>query len=404
MPRLCIAIRKSVSGLALSALLSLAAAPCRADIVPFNQMLNGITITPAQCAALPQAVWVTAYGHGYCIRYYLSNAGGEGTRPAVFLEGDQLGQYNEKTDQFTNYKPKDIDTDKLALYVDSISRRVKTTAIYLARIGVDGSSGRESARHSQLELAVTNGALDAIKRRHNFAGFHLIGQSGGAGLVGGLLGRRRDIGCAVPGSGRLAILSNKATAGSPDRARFDPIQDTSNIVRNGARIVVITDPADTRVPEKHQTTFVNAVRAAGGSIEQHFVQATDDNHHGVTAYSIYAAGQCIAVATPRQIAEGLSNLVAKRIAAAREKRQATPSTQAQSGWGVPSSAGVPGAQPIASAAPQRTFQVANFRGGQPSSAPIVRTPNGYSQQAYAQPAPTMRAAPPVIPYPAQWRR
>jgi hypothetical protein len=403
MPRLCIAIRKSVLGLALSALLSLAAAPCRADIVPFNQMLNGITMTPAQCSTLPQSVWVTAYGRGYCIRYYLSNAGGEGARPAVFLEGDQLGRYNERTDQFTNYKPKDIDTDKLALYVDSISRRVKTSAVYLARIGVDGSSGRESVRHSYLELSIMDGALDAIKRRHNFTGFHLVGQSGGAGLVGGLLGKRRDIGCAVPGSGRLAILNSKAMIGSPDRARFDPIQETNNIVRNGARIIVITDPADMRVPEKHQTTFVNAVRAAGGPIEQHFVQATDDNHHGVTAYSIYAAGQCIAAASSAQIAQGLSNLVAKRIAAAQEKGKATSSAQAQSGSGVPPSAGVPSAQPIASAALQPTSQVANFRSGQ-QNARIVRTPNGYSQQAYAQPAPTMRAVPPVIPYPAQWRR
>src|SRR6185369_16746722 len=79
----------------------------------------------------------------------------------------------------------------------------KTTAIYLARIGVDGTSGDHKSRKTLLELHLMNAALDAIKRRYGFLGFHLVGQSGGSKLVGGLIGLRRDVACAVSGSGRL---------------------------------------------------------------------------------------------------------------------------------------------------------------------------------------------------------
>ena len=49
-----------------------------------------------------------------------------------------------------------------------------------------------------------NAALDAIKQRYGFEGFHLAGQSGGSKLVGGLIELRHDIACAVAGSGPLA--------------------------------------------------------------------------------------------------------------------------------------------------------------------------------------------------------
>src|SRR5262245_15820710 len=80
-----------------AALLVFGSLPAEAHVVPVADMLRGITITPAQCAALPQTVWVKAYGRDFCIRYYLSTAGGEGSRPVVFLQGDRLGRLNLKT-------------------------------------------------------------------------------------------------------------------------------------------------------------------------------------------------------------------------------------------------------------------------------------------------------------------
>src|SRR5207302_7978011 len=96
---------------------------------------------------------------------------------------------------------------------DGFSKMAKTTAIYLARIGVEGTSGNHTSRKTLLELHLMNAALDAIKRRYGFEGFHLVGQSGGSKLVGGLIGLRRDIACAVSGSGPLA------TPGTPSVPR-----------------------------------------------------------------------------------------------------------------------------------------------------------------------------------------
>ena len=65
-----------------------AALPAQAHIVPVADMLRGIRMTPAQCAAIPMTVWLKVMGRDFCIRYYLSTAGGEGSRPVVFLQGD----------------------------------------------------------------------------------------------------------------------------------------------------------------------------------------------------------------------------------------------------------------------------------------------------------------------------
>src|SRR5260370_42253667 len=73
-----------------------AATGAAADIIKKEDMLRGITVTQAQCAAVPQTVWLNVSGHDFCVRYYLSTAGGEGPRPVVFLHGDYFGKLDPK--------------------------------------------------------------------------------------------------------------------------------------------------------------------------------------------------------------------------------------------------------------------------------------------------------------------
>ncbi|MBX9827949.1 MAG: hypothetical protein K2Y27_23475 [Xanthobacteraceae bacterium] len=315
------------------ALLSLcAAAPARAHIIPVADLVRGITVTQAQCAALPQAAWLNGLGHKFmgrefCIRYYLSTAGGEGARPAVFLQGDRLGRLNLRTGEYTSSgRDKDIDTDDFVRAAEVLSKQTGGPAIYLARPGLDGSSGDHRIRHSVLELNITNAALDAIKRRHRFDGFHLIGQSGGSMLVGGMLALRSDVGCAVIGSGRLA--PDRPTRPSPDPAMeyFNVADAVSAIAqKRAARILVVTDPLDKRVPEPTQTNFVRMLRQAGGQAEQILVQATDDDRHGVVAYSRTTAAGCIRGASTDEIARELYVQIQKRLAA---KAATQPQTMA----------------------------------------------------------------------------
>jgi hypothetical protein len=268
---------------------------------------------------VPNAVWLSVTGREFCVRYYISTAGGQGSRPVVFLQGDKLGALNHKNGTFSPPPyAGDVKTADLVKIAEIISKQYRTTGIYLARIGVDGSSGHHSIRHTVLELDATNAALDAIKQLHRFDGFHLIGQSGGASLIGGMLGLRSDIGCAVIGAGRLARLRPLRSVTDPALQYFDALNDIATIAQNrSTRILVVTDPADRRVPERSQSLFVDSLRAAGGEVEQFMVEAIDEFRYGVLAYARLAAAGCIRGADTRNIADELRRLVERRVAAAR---------------------------------------------------------------------------------------
>src|ERR1700682_306241 len=128
-----------------------------------------------------------------------------------------------------------------------------------------------------LELQFVNAALDAIKQRHGFEGFHLAGQSGGSQLVAGLIGVRKDIACAVAGSGQF-LESNMR--GDPARTYFNAAKRIPDVPQS-LRLLVITDPADRQVPAKTQTAYVQKLRNAGHPIPQFMVEGTDDKHHAV---------------------------------------------------------------------------------------------------------------------------
>jgi hypothetical protein len=300
----------------------LAAAPACADIIRLVDMWHGLVMTQAQCAAVSQAVWVSVSGRSFCMRYYLSTAGGQGNRPVVFLNGDAA--WASAADRNKVPPPgldiKDTDTDNVVRYADGMSKEQKMTAIYLARLGLDGSSGEHHAvRHTKLELLATNAALEAIKRRHRFEGFHVYGQSGGSNLVAGLLELRSDIACAVPGSGQLARPNpHGIKPGNSDPAFqvYDAADAVATIAQHrAARILVLTDPRDKLARPDMQNLFVEKLRNAGGEVEQFFVEATDEFHHGATIYAASAMRDCIRGASHDEIAADVAALVAKSLAA-----------------------------------------------------------------------------------------
>jgi hypothetical protein len=324
-----------------------AATPAAADIIKKDDSLRGIPPDRAQCAAQPQAVWVNVDGMDFCVRYYMSTAGGEGPRPVVLLEGDHFGPVDFAKWQWAqsakDMKDQDINTDDLMKTADGFSKTAKTTAIYLARMGVDGTSGNHVYRKTFLELHLMNAALEAIKHRYGFEGFHLAGQSGGSRLMGGLIGLRRDIACAVFGSGQLAMQS-RTNFTDPARSYFDVMASVPSIAQNRAvRMMLVTDPRDQQVPPPQQTGFVEKMRQVGRQVPQLFVEATDEKHHGVVDYTRLAVAGCILGKSDREIAVALNTLV-KRKAEYNERQRRekalvagvqSPSPQAAAG-GLPS--------------------------------------------------------------------
>lgn len=301
---------KTLAGAALLAA-TLLPLPARADTIRLADMLNGIAVTEAQCAAIHQTVWVSAMERDFCIRYYISHAGGEGREPVVFLQGDKLGRLNTQSHSFEpRPEDKDLDTADLLKFAHGFSKAARTTAIYLARPGIDGSSGDHRIRHSLLELAATNAALDAIKARHGYGGYHLVGQSGGATLAGALIGIRDDVGCAVLGSGMLAPLQLKKPTLQLSKQMIDATEAVPGILQNGKlRVLVVTDREDKKVSLVHQATFVDELRAAGGKPEHFFVEAADSNRHGVVPHARLALTGCLRGASEAAIAERLSKRV-----------------------------------------------------------------------------------------------
>jgi hypothetical protein len=321
MPKLRLRRGRYIERIALACTLAaplLTAWPAHGEIIPAAEMVRGISMTPQQCALRSPSIWVNFRQGGFCIRYYVSNAGGDGPFASVYLQGDKLGKFDKNTGTYD--RARDVDTRNLEKSAARISKETRGPAIYLARPGIDGSSGNHRHRGSELELLILNAALDGIKQRHQFRGFHLAGQSRGAGMVGALLGVRRDIGCAVPGSGSLSY-SRILPKEDPVLRLYDASARAQSVARNGARILVITDPEDKITGLNQQTRFVERVRSAGAAVEHYFVRATDEKRHGTMAYQIIALGGCVRGEPKSMIAQSLAEEVRTRLAAASAKQR-----------------------------------------------------------------------------------
>lgn len=297
----------------LLAIAGFAADPAGAEIIKKEDTLRGITMTREECAAKPQTVWLNGvYGQDYCVRYYLSTAGGQGSRPVVILNGDHNGPVDPTRWTWADpSKASDTNTDNLVRMADHFSKMARTTAIYIGRIGVEGTSGTHLSRKTVVELKLMEMALEALRQRYQFEGFHLIGESGGGRLVFGLAEMRRDVGCLISGSGQIVTRAGASRPGEPGRTFFDITGKVQSLAQNRAlRMMVISDPNDQQVPTaSQQTPMVQALRQAGYVVPHLLVEATDPKHHGVLDYGAIAMGGCVLGRSDADIAQAISTLV-----------------------------------------------------------------------------------------------
>jgi pimeloyl-ACP methyl ester carboxylesterase len=296
----------------LLAIAGFAADRADAEIIKKEDTLRGITMTREECAAKPQTLWLNVYGQDFCVRYYLSTAGGQGSRPVVILNGDHNGPVDLTHWSWADpSQASDIDTDKLAGIADQFSKMARTTAIYIGRIGVEGTSGTHLSRKTLLELNLMEMALEALRQRYQFEGFHLFGESGGGRLVFGLAEMRRDVGCLISGSGQIVTRSATSGSGDPGKSYFDITGKLQWLAQNRAlRMMVISDPNDRQVPTaREQTPMVLSLRQAGHLVPHLLVEATDPKHHGVLNYGAIAMGGCVLGRPDADIAQAIGTLV-----------------------------------------------------------------------------------------------
>jgi pimeloyl-ACP methyl ester carboxylesterase len=299
-----------------------AAGPAGADTIKKEDSLRGVTMTRAQCDAIEQTVWLGIFGQDFCVRYYLSTAGGEGPRPVVFWNGDSNGPLDITRDRATGNvvrrawddpsRARDENTDDFMETANTFSMMAKTTAIYIGRIGVEGTSGNHMSRRTLLELQLMNAALDAIRQRYRFEGFHLAGESGGGRIAFALAGMRRDIGCVISASGQLVGIDEAAgKLSDPGQTFIDlMVHSVPSLAQNRAeRLILITDPADQQVPPaEQQNPIVAKLRQAGRPVSQFLVESTDANHHGVLAYAQLAMAGCVLGKSDPDIARAIDTI------------------------------------------------------------------------------------------------
>ena len=300
----------------LSVVVTAAADRAAAEIIPKEDTLRGVRMTREECAAKPQTLWLNVYGLDFCVRYYLSTAGGEGTRPVIILNGDSGGTITKGWTWKDPSRAKDTDTDKLMLSTERFSKWAKTTAIYIARIGVEGSSGSHLARKTVLEVNLMDAALDALRERYKFEGFHLVGQSGGGRLVFGLAEMRRDIGCLISTSGGLVNNPGTSRFDDPGKTYFHIEENIRFLTRNrDLRIIVISDPEDRVVPtDKRQTPMVDMLRDEGHKVLHLAVETTDPKRHGALwSYGRVAMAGCARGKTDDEIMTAIDKVVDRNV-------------------------------------------------------------------------------------------
>ena len=276
---------------------------------PTHSVLSGLKLSRDECARLTNAVWVDHQHGTECIRYYPSENIGGG-KPTVFwmagdrISGNRVNGYNDNS---------------VAAQIRAAQKNAKSNGlpwIMLARPGVYGSSGDHGQRRRIKELFSVNAALDAIKKARNIQRIIVAGQSGGGGLVGGLLTLgRTDIDCAISTSGvlsvrqRIALTSKRPGVDSTGYSdSYDPYEHIDAIVKDQKRrIFIVGDPQDTNVPWTTQLEFAEALRKLGHNAMAVEGAAKGGEHHSLYHIGYKLPGWCAAGLSDAEIAANIAS-------------------------------------------------------------------------------------------------
>ncbi len=251
------------------------------------------------CERVSDRVFVQHDLGSECIFYY-ATPGTPQHRPAVlYFEGDVPTTELAKPNFTQSYL-----NDMRGVF-SRLATQSGVRFVFIARPGVFGSSGNHGSRRSIGEMLAMNAAVDAIKARLGLTDIVLAGQSGGSTVSAALLTLgRRDVTCAVLGSGLLSVVEIEHAHRVRERLPevkpallhvylFDPTDRLTWIAhQQNRRVFVLGDPTDTRTPFPQQKSFAERVRGLGHHAVSIEVSGQGELMHGVAHHTLPAAAQC----------------------------------------------------------------------------------------------------------------
>ena len=147
-------------GFAMAIGAAVKAAPLSSD----RDIINGVSVTEADCKAQSGRLWVRVENRGFCVRFWLSTAGGSNDEPLVYLHGDIFDMINGKPQLLELARAVSDESQQKA--ADYGSRLYRGAYFFIARPGAYGSSGHHlNDKATLLEIRVASAALDALKRQ-----------------------------------------------------------------------------------------------------------------------------------------------------------------------------------------------------------------------------------------------
>jgi dienelactone hydrolase len=256
----------------------------------------GVAIDERQCKALGSALWLHVDRRAFCVRYWMSTAGGRKDEALLYVHGDIGGVVDGKVGLADPSKR--LTAASLQRDAHRWSRIYGGPYIALGRPGALGSSGHHLRdRRMLIEVRVIAAAIDALKEQHGFKRLHAVGQSGGGHTIAALLQTRGDLGCAVITSGTVSVKGHHRDMGKPLNAKvvssYDPIDHVEAMEQHpGRRIILLSDPEDRVVPIRSQREFVERVKAKGLPVLHLTAGAGDERSHGLGSNGLRLAVDC----------------------------------------------------------------------------------------------------------------
>lgn len=251
------------------------------------------------CEAVADRVFVKHDLGSECISYYATPQQGRSGTAVFYFEGDVPASDLAQPNFAQNY------LNDVRTVFPRLANQHGVRFVFVARPGVFGSSGNHGHRRSISEMLTMNAALDALKSRLGVTNLVLAGQSGGSTVAAAALTLgRRDVSCAVLGSGLLSVVEiehahrvrERLPEIRPEIMRvqlFDPTDRLTWIERQPhRRIFVLGDPTDVRTPFPQQRNFADRVRSLGHHAQTIEVTALGELMHGVAHHTLPAAALC----------------------------------------------------------------------------------------------------------------